>query len=84
VGVLSNVEPLLLQKAFEEVVATDHTEFKEASLEVTKLEIIIHCLHCDTEYEVHNYKFFCSNCQRPSNNIIQGNELLISGVEFRS
>lgn len=81
-GVLSNIEPILMQNAFEAVVATDSPEFKDAILNIEILPIIIECLNCQTKSEIKNYTFICSSCQKPSNNIIQGNELLISGVEL--
>lgn len=70
-----------MQNAFEAVVATDAPEFKDAIMDIQILPVIIECLHCQTKSEIKNYTFVCSFCQKPSNNIIQGNELLISGVE---
>ncbi len=81
-GVLSNIEPILMQNAFEAVVATDAPEFKDAILNIEILPVIIECLHCQTKSEIKNYTFICSTCQKPSNNIIQGNELMINGIEL--
>jgi hydrogenase nickel incorporation protein HypA/HybF len=81
-GVLANVEPILLQNAFEAVVATDSPEFGKASLHVITLPVIIHCDACDKNSEVERYLFVCRHCGLPNNNIVQGDELLISGVEM--
>lgn len=80
-GILSSIEPLLMQNAFEAVVATESPEFKEAELEVNILPIIIQCENCGKTSEVENYIFKCYHCDTPSNNIIQGNELKISSIE---
>ena len=71
-----------MQNAFEAVVATDHPEFKLAKLDIIKLNIVVHCKHCQTNSEVFNYSFICKDCKLPTNDIIQGNEFLINGVEF--
>lgn len=81
-GLLANVEPILLQNAFEAVVATDSPEFKTAQLKVQVLPILIECEHCGKSSEIKNYTFLCSHCGKPSNNVVQGNELLISGVDL--
>ena len=80
VGILSNVQPILMQNAFEAVLE-DEPIYKSASLHVEVLPILIHCDECDIATEVKDYKFVCS-CGKPSRNIIQGEELLISKVEF--
>jgi len=80
-GILSGVEPLLMQSAFEAVISTENPEFKNCSLEVTIIPVVVHCTICDSFSEIHNYKFICSKCQSPCNNIIQGTELNISAIE---
>jgi hydrogenase nickel incorporation protein HypA/HybF len=80
VGILSNVQPILMQNAFEAVLE-DEPVYKNTSLHVEVLPILIQCDECDKTTEVKDYKFVCS-CGKPSKNIIQGEELLISKVEF--
>ena len=79
VGLLSNAQPILMQNAFAAVKQNEHD--CRASLCIEVLPIIIYCVNCKKNTEVHNFKFFCS-CGRPSRNIVQGEELLISRVEF--
>jgi hydrogenase nickel incorporation protein HypA/HybF len=45
------------------------------------LPVLIQCDRCGKVSEVNDYVFICS-CGEPCRNIIQGNELLISEVEF--
>lgn len=81
VGLLSNVEPILMQNAFEAVVATERKEYRDCELQIEVLPILVHCDECNEASEIVNYKFVCS-CNKPTNKVIQGNELLISGVEL--
>ncbi|AQG78926.1 hydrogenase maturation nickel metallochaperone HypA [Spirosoma montaniterrae] len=80
VGLLSNVQPILMQNAFAAVL--DHEpRYQQTSLHVEVLPILIHCDDCDKTTEVQQYRFVCS-CGKPSRNVVQGEELLISKVEF--
>ena len=81
VGILSNVQPILMQNAFEAVLI-DEPRYQNATLNVNVLAILIHCDDCDKDSEVQQYKFACGSCGKPGRNIVQGEELLISKVEF--
>lgn len=83
VGLLANVEPILMQNAFEAVTATEQPNFKSAILEIELVPIRIFCPSCGQESGVENYRFRCGFCDTPSNEIVSGTELLISGVELR-
>lgn len=80
VGELSNVQPILIQNAFQAVVA-DIPRYRHVQLKVEWLPILIYCQTCDKTSEVHNYRFVCS-CGEPSRQVVQGEELTISSVEF--
>ncbi|MEP0985099.1 hydrogenase maturation nickel metallochaperone HypA [Ekhidna sp.] len=80
VGLLSNVEPILMQNAFEAVVE-DEQRFFETKLVVNVLPIIVKCELCGDESEVTNYSFKCRN-GHPTKNVIQGEELTIERVHF--
>ena len=82
VGLLSNVEPQLLQNAYDAVTATDQPAFKEVPLEVELVPIEVSCPSCGRNSMVKNYHFICGHCQTPTNNIVRGTELLISGVDM--
>ena len=81
VGLLSNVQPILMQNAFEAVLL-DEPKYNKATLNVEVLDVLVHCDDCNKGSEVKEYKFACSYCGKPSKNIIQGEELMISKVEF--
>ncbi|MEA5257973.1 hydrogenase maturation nickel metallochaperone HypA [Arcicella aquatica] len=80
VGLLSNVQPILMQNAFK-VVIEDEPQYNQMCLNVIVLPILIHCDDCGKTSEVEKYRFVCP-CGKPSRNVIQGEELLISSVEF--
>ena len=81
-GMLSNVEPILMQNAFEAVIAVDSPQYSTVKLNIEVLPIEIYCAACGERTRVEHYRFICS-CGQPSSDIVQGNELLIGGVEFR-
>ncbi|ANI87886.1 hydrogenase expression protein [Arachidicoccus ginsenosidimutans] len=83
VGLLSNVQPLLMQSAFDAVLQ-DQPKYAKTSLHVEVLPIKVKCDLCGTESEVEQYKFICKNCGRPSSNVIQGEEMLITKVELEN
>lgn len=79
-GLLCNVQPILIQNAFEALILEDK-RLENIDLEVVLLPIIAHCEKCDEDFEVKYHKFVCS-CGEPSRNIVQGEELRISQVDF--
>lgn len=81
VGLLSNVEPLLMQNAFD-AVTTAEEKFQEVSLNVELVPIEIYCKDCDCNSTIENYKFACNTCGKPNNNVVKGTELLIHQVQF--
>ncbi|HEY0299098.1 MAG TPA: hydrogenase maturation nickel metallochaperone HypA [Arachidicoccus sp.] len=83
VGLLSNIQPLLMHSAFDAVLQ-DEPKYAKTSLHVKVVSIKIKCDVCNTESEVEQYKFICKYCGRPSNNVIQGEEMLITKVEFEN
>lgn len=82
VGPLANVEPVLLQNAFDAVVREDETRFQAVALRVLMVPILVQCPDCNQITEVHNYRFVCA-CGKPCGNVVQGNELMIERVEMR-
>lgn len=80
-GLLCNVQPILIQNAFEALVLED-PRLENIDLQVILLPIIAHCKSCEEDFEVKRHRFVCPNCETPSRNIVQGEELRISQVEF--
>lgn len=77
-GLLSNVQPVLIQNAFDAFI-TEHHNYKHMELEVVVQDIIAHCQTCNKDFKVEYHRFVCA-CGVPSTNIVQGNELYISKV----
>jgi hydrogenase nickel incorporation protein HypA/HybF len=79
-GLLCNVQPILIQNAFEALVE-EEPRLAEIELEVVLLPVIAHCSSCNKDFPVKLNKFVCA-CGTASNTIVQGEELRISKVEF--
>ncbi|SFG08686.1 hydrogenase maturation nickel metallochaperone HypA/HybF [Pontibacter chinhatensis] len=79
-GLLSNIQPILIQNAFEALIV-EEPGLADIELEVVQLPIIAHCEACEKDFEVVRHKFVCT-CGTPSRKIVQGEELQISKVEF--
>lgn len=80
-GLLSNVQPVLIQNAYEALIL-DEPKLAEIELRVKQLPIIAHCDDCDKDFEVIRHRFVC-DCGKPSREIMQGDELRISKVDFK-
>lgn len=83
-GELSNAQPVLMRNAFEAVVSTERKDYSHCELQVKLIPIKIHCSDCKVESEIKNYKFVCKSCGLPNNNIVQGEELLVSGIDINN
>ena len=82
-GLLSNVQPVLIQNAFDAFIA-DNQNYNEIELEVLVNEIVAYCEHCHKNFEVKYHKFVCEDCSTSSSTIVKGNELFISQVIFKN
>lgn len=81
IGLLSNIEPLLMQNAFDAVTAAEE-KFQNVKLNTETVPIEIYCQECDQNSLVENYVFKCTQCGKPNNNVVKGTELLIHRVHF--
>jgi len=81
VGKLSNIEPRLLHNAYTANYPCG-SKFHHVKLHVESTEIKIKCESCDHITQIENYNFRCEKCEKPSKNLIQGEEMLIHKVEF--
>jgi hydrogenase nickel incorporation protein HypA/HybF len=79
-GLLSNVQPILMQNAWDAVLECE-PQYKGIALDMEVLNILMQCETCGEISQVDDYVFICK-CGAPCRNIIQGQELLISEVEF--
>jgi hydrogenase nickel incorporation protein HypA/HybF len=81
VGILSNIEPRLLHNAYS-AFHMSNPGYAHVSLHIESTSLKIQCEICNHITDVINYRFICENCERPSKNVIQGEEMLIHKVEF--
>ncbi len=81
VGLLSNVQPVLIQNAYKAFVM-EYPKYYNAKLEVEVLPVIVECDKCKSKTEVEYNKFICGECKSPCRNIIQGEELYINEIKF--
>ena len=83
VGLLSNVQPILIQNAYKAYVM-ECPQFYHTKLNVEVLPILIECKACGATTEVKQNKFVCAECNEPSRNIVQGEELYINEINFNN
>lgn len=81
VGLLSNVQPVLIKNAFKAFVM-EYPKYYNTELEVDVLPIIVECDCCKNKTEVKMNKFVCGECGSPCRDIIQGEELYINEIKF--
>ncbi len=81
-GLLSNIQPILIQNAFEAYVL-DHGQFQNTELEVKVLPILAFCDTCKQSFEVIFHRFVCA-CGKASEQVLQGEELRITQVTFKT
>jgi len=82
-GLLSNVQPILIQNAFTAFIK-DHENYKDVELAVKVNEIEAFCENCNKTFVVKYHKFICDDCSTPSTTIVKGMELHISQVLFKN
>jgi hydrogenase nickel incorporation protein HypA/HybF len=75
VGVLSCVEPKVLEHVFQYII--EGTALHDCNLYTELVEVSAACAGCKCEFIVDNYRFVCPECNAPSSTIIEGNELKI-------
>ena len=80
IGVLSGVEPELLESAFE-LFKVD-TNCYEAKLVMNIQKILIHCNHCANEQELEKNIFVCPRCQSYDISILDGEDMFLMSLEI--
>ena len=74
-GVLSCVEPLILQNIFQFMIRDSALE--NAALVIEQPGISAYCHTCECSFPVEHYIFICPACGESSSDILTGNELKI-------
>lgn len=80
IGVLSGVEPDLLQTAFDtfkEKTACDGAEFV-----INHQKVVINCFDCNTESILEKNEFKCPSCESTSVKVIDGEDMYLMSLEM--
>ncbi len=80
IGILSGVEPDLLQTAFDtfkEKTVCDGAEFI-----VNHQKIVVACLSCDEESTLENHEFVCPKCESNQLKVIDGEDMYLMSLEM--
>jgi len=79
VGPLAGVVPAALQFAFEAL--TPGTPAEGASLEIVDVPVICFCPGCAREFPTAGWVFECPDCRQLTDQVRQGQELLLDSLE---
>jgi hydrogenase nickel incorporation protein HypA/HybF len=80
VGVLSGIEPMLLDNAYQ--VLRDNSPYADVVLHVRSVPISVWCDTCEETFSVTRQRFICPTCHTASNQVRTGEELMIRQVEL--
>ncbi|NKQ41854.1 MAG: hydrogenase/urease nickel incorporation protein HypA [Sulfurovum sp.] len=80
IGILSGVEPHLLESAFDTF--KEETICAQAELVVNKQKLKLHCNNCDDEFEVDGHEYLCQSCQSNSVRIVDGEDMYLMSLEM--
>jgi hydrogenase nickel incorporation protein HypA/HybF len=80
IGVLSGVEPDLLQRAFETF--REGTLCEEAELVMNMQSIVIRCPDCGIESSVEDMALACPKCGSLDTSVIDGEDMYLMSLEM--
>ncbi|WP_321468090.1 hydrogenase maturation nickel metallochaperone HypA [Halarcobacter sp.] len=80
IGVLSGVEPDLLQTAFDTF--KEKTVCDNAQFIINHQKIVIHCLSCDEESVLEKNEFLCPKCKSNQVKVIDGEDMFLMSLEM--
>ena len=80
IGVLSGVEPDLLQTAFDTF--KEQTICDKAEFEINIQKITIRCNDCNTESTLERNEFECPSCKGVSVEVIDGEDMYLMSLEM--
>lgn len=79
-GVMSGVEPALLQTAFDTFKLDGIC--KEAQLNMQLQPLVIECLDCQTSSELNERSIVCPACQSYRTRVLDGEDMLLMQLEM--
>lgn len=81
IGVMSGVEPHLLQIAFDTFKEKSICDGAEFVLNIQPLTI--HCIECDKQSELKEIYYRCPECESLNVKVIDGEEMFLMSVEMQ-
>ncbi|RXJ88890.1 hydrogenase maturation nickel metallochaperone HypA [Arcobacter sp. CECT 8983] len=80
IGVLSGVEPDLLQTAFDTF--KEKTVCHNAQFIINRQKVVIACLSCDEESTLEKNEFACPKCNSTQVKVIDGEDMYLMSLEI--
>lgn len=80
IGVLSGVEPHLLQSAFDTF--KQETMCDGAEFVINSQPLVLQCNDCKKEFESKKYEFKCKECESLNVRAIDGEEMYLMSLEL--
>lgn len=80
IGVLSGVEPDLLQTAFDTF--KEKTVCHNAQFIINHQKVVIACLSCDEESTLEKNEFSCPKCNSTQVKVIDGEDMFLMSLEM--
>mgnify|MGYP000651622710 CR=1 FL=1 len=80
IGVLSGVEPDLLQTAFDTF--KEQTVCNNAEFVINRQKVIVYCLSCKDESILENNEFLCPKCKSNELKVIDGEDMYLMSLEM--
>ncbi|GIU53051.1 MULTISPECIES: hydrogenase maturation nickel metallochaperone HypA [Shewanella] len=82
VGVLSGVEPHLLQNAFDTFKL--ETVCHQAVLNMQLQPLVIECRHCQVRSQLTERNVICPNCKSHDTRVIDGEDMMLMQLEMNA
>ena len=80
IGVLSGVEPDLLQTAFDTF--KEKTVCEKAEFIINHQKVVISCLSCNEESTLEKHEFLCPKCQSNQIKVLDGEDMYLMSLEM--
>jgi len=80
IGVMSGVEPDLLQTAFDTF--KEKTVCEEAEFIINMQKVLVLCLDCNSENELQKLQYLCPKCESSNLQILDGEDMYLMQLEL--
>ncbi|RXJ88145.1 hydrogenase/urease nickel incorporation protein HypA [Arcobacter sp. CECT 8985] len=80
IGVLSGVEPDLLQTAFDTF--KEKTVCDNAQFIINHQKVVVECLDCNKTSTLQKHEFLCPSCNSNNLNVVDGEDMFLMSLEL--